>query len=287
MQPTEFIDQDSGQIVQLGMVPDLTNQQYHEAPGDSSSTIKAVGEKSLLHFWYGNVRPDREPEPESEDLIFGTAIHTSVLEPHLFEGAYLKSMKWDRRTKDGKAGYADFLEQCKEKGAIGLHPDQYEACLRIRDRIHAHPIARGFLTGGAAEQSFFSIDPETGGLKKCRPDYLAGACIDLKSTTDASEESFGRDIGNMGYDVSAAWYIDVLTECYGYPPEHFVWLAAEKTPPYAIGIHFATPEQIAAGRAYARRHYLRLLNARKTNRWPDYGEEFGAIPANIPRYIRR
>jgi exodeoxyribonuclease VIII len=282
---SEYIDATTGEVVPLGLVEGLSNEAYHAAPGYSSSVVKASMEQSLLHYWHRYERPDREPEEPSEDLIFGTAVHAALLEPDVFERTYRKSLQFDRRTKIGKEGFAAFQAECAEKKQIALPPDSYDACQRIRDRILRHPVAAGMFTGGRAEQSFFAIDQTTGELRKCRPDYLSGWCIDLKTTKDASKKAFGRDIGNFGYDLSAAWYLDVLNDVYGEEPEHFVWVAAEKEPPYAIGIYFAERHQIERARECIRRGFKRLVEAKRNNHWPDYGES--AEPADIPPWIER
>ena len=271
----------------LGLVS-MTNDQYHAAPGDSSTRIKALMETSLLHYWHQYERPDREPEEPSDDLIFGNATHCAVLEPDLFPATYVKSQPFNLRTNAGKAMAQEFAAECAAKNQIALLPDAYQACLAIRDRVHTHPLIKGLFTGGKAEQSFFAVDPETGELIKCRPDYLhdtGWALLDLKTTKDAHPRAFAKDVANLGYDISVPWYFDVLSTLYGEAPQNFIWVAVEKKPPFAMSVTFAKPEDIARARVTARHHYRRLIEARRTNVWSDYAVE--VLPLDMPRWADR
>lgn len=269
---------------QLGLV-DMTNDEYHAAPGTSSSHIKDVIDQSLLHYWYNHVRQDREPV-QTEAFNFGTATHTAILEPDLLESTIVKAPAFNLRTKEGKTLRDDFAAE--HAGKIVLVPEEYVAVLTIRDRVHTHPVAAGLLTGGRAEQSFFATDPETGELIKCRPDYLQSsgfAMIDVKSTKNAAPASFAKDCANYHYDISVPWYFDVLKALYGETPRHFVFLAVEKQPPYALGLYFAQPADIERARVAARRNFLRIIEARRANHWPDYGTS--VEPLVMPGWVKR
>jgi len=73
------------------------------------------------------------------------------------------------------------------------------------------PDLAALLADGYGEASAFWIDPETGELCKCRPDWTSPAgggviLVDGKTCQDASPEGFGRAIWNMDYHLQAAWY---------------------------------------------------------------------------------
>lgn len=269
----------------IGLVQ-MSNDDYHAAPGYSSSHIKDVMGRSLLHFWHDHVRPDREPEESKKHLDFGTATHTAILEPDLLGQTCIESPPFNLKSPAGRAERDKFAEE--NAGRIVLTPDEFKAVLAIRDRVHTHPVVSGLLMGGKAEQSFFAIDPETGELVKCRPDYLhenGFAMIDVKSTKDAGPEAFGKDGGNYKYDISVPWYFDVLDYLYGEVPQHFIFLAIEKEPPYAMGLYYAKPKDIERARESARRNFARIVNAKRTNYWPDYAEE--VLPFDLPGWVKR
>jgi len=149
--------------------------------------------------------------------------------------------------------------------------------------VHLHPVAAGLLQGGKAEQSFYAIDKETGELIKCRTDYLAGDIIvDVKTTDDASPAGFGKSAANYRYPLQVAWYHDVLDAAFVEHPAHWVFLAVEKEPPYAIGLYFAQPEDIVRARPAGRRDFLRIVEHKRSGEWPDYGVE--ALPLQLPSW---
>lgn len=269
----------------LGLV-EIDNDSYHAGPGISSSHLHTWADGSPLHYWHKYLNPDREPEVETDAKRLGHAVHAAVLEPDLFESKYLVTPNFNRRTKDGRALYEEFLQENKDKNIIT--PEDKEICLAIRDRVYRHPTARGLLSGGKAEQSFYTRDAETGELIKCRFDYLQDsgfAAIDVKSTISASPEAFGRQVGNLRYDVSAAWYLDILQQLYGDTPEHWIWLAFEKEPPYAIGIYYAESDMLQRALATARRDFMGIVQHRRMNYWPDWGAE--VMPLKLAAWVKR
>jgi hypothetical protein len=270
----------------LGLIPNMSNDEYHAAPGTSSSTIKDVMEESLLHYWERNINPDREVEERSRVLDFGTVAHAAVLEPDQLDSLFVTSPPFALRTVNGRAMRDEFEKE--HAGVAILTEDEVKAVYAIRDRVHTHPVVSGLFKGGKAEQSYFAKDPRTGQRIKCRPDYLHDnlfAVLDVKTADDASPEGFGRDSAKWKYDISAPWYMDVLEEVCGQMPKHFIFVPIEKKPPYAMGLYYAQPLDIVRARQCMHRHFDRLIKAHEDNKWPDYAEE--ALPLQLPGWVKR
>ena len=71
-----------------GVFPDMPNAEYHGAhPHIGSSGFKQLA-RSPLHYWAAYVDPDRERKEPSRVMVMGTAWHTGLFEPHLFDDAY-------------------------------------------------------------------------------------------------------------------------------------------------------------------------------------------------------
>lgn len=264
----------------LGLVP-CTNEEYHSGPGISKSHLDKIAGGSPRHYWHHYLNPDRERSEPTPAMVLGSAIHSIILEPDLFTSEYVANPGIDKRTKDGKAEWAAF--QAEHKGKTILSDEDFQTCLAVRDAVHLHPVAAGLLTGGEAEQSFYAIDPEHGELVKCRTDYLSGDLIvDVKSTADASPDGFARSCANFRYPHQVAWYRDVMDAAFGEPPAHWVFMAVETKPPYAIGLYFAQPEDIARARLACRRDLQRIVDHKRSGQWPDYGAE--ALPLALPKW---
>lgn len=268
----------------LGLV-DCTNDAYHNGPGISKSHLDKIAGKSPMHYWHHYINPDRERAEPTPALVLGQAIHSIILEPDTFKDAYAINPGIDRRSNAGKAEFAQFVAESAGKTIIT--DDQAQACYQIRDAVHRHPLARGLLSGGKPEQSFYAVDPETGELIKCRVDYLpnnGSMIVDVKSTDDASPTGFAKSCANFRYHVQTAWYWRVLDTYYGEHPQHWVFLAFEKDPPFAIGVYFAQPEDVARARLAADRDFARIVEHKRANFWPDYGTE--ALPIQMPSWWR-
>lgn len=283
-QPTPMFPDDDGVLAPhpLGLV-ECTNDEYHSGPGISKSHLDVIHGKSPKHYWHKYLNPDREPEEPTPAKVLGTAIHSIILEPDLFDSTVAINPGIDRRSNAGKAEYAQFLAE--SAGKLIITDEQAQACYAVRDTVHQHPLARGLLTGGKAEQSFYAVDDETGELIKCRVDFLpdnGSMIVDVKSTEDASPAAFGKSSANYRYPVQTAWYWHVLDSAFGEHPQHWVFLAFEKEPPYAIGVYFAQPDDVARAAIAAREDLLRIVEHKRSGQWPDYGTE--ALPLTMPRW---
>ena len=63
-----------------------------------------------------------------------------------------------------------------------------------------------------------------------------------------------------------------MAAAFGEAPPWWVFVAVEKKPPYAIGIYYATPDQIDLGRRQARQLFKRLVAAKRLDQWPSYSD---------------
>ena len=278
-----------------GHYPEMTNDDYHSTGGISKSHLDDIADRSPLHYWNERVRPDREPRDKTPALILGDAIHKAILEPDLLESNFItapadapkrpssaqrKAKKPSIETLEAIDFWDNFGRQAF--GKTILDTDDLAMIKRARDSVHRHPVAGPLLRGGMPEQTFFAICPRTGALIKCRSDYLKPRMIvDLKSTEDASPEGFGKSAFNYRYDVQAAWYPHVV-EASGWhePIEHFVFVAIEKSEPFACGVYYAVeevmgwnniPERPLDDARYVMNANLDMILAcRERGQWPDY-----------------
>lgn len=263
----------------------MTNDEYHASAGYSKSHLDKIAD-CPRDYWHHYLNPDRGPEEQSPDLILGSAIHSAVLEPDLFKSQFLVLPDLDLRTKKGREERDLFV--ANNPGAAIITVEQRETALAVRDAVHTHPVASRLLRRGAAEQSWFAVDPETGEQIKCRTDWFddgAGLIVDLKSTKDASPDGFGKSAANLRYHLQPPWYQDVFEAEFGAAPPWWVFLAVEKVPPYKIGIYYPTPEDIQLGRQMARRDFMRIIDCKRTGQWPDYATE--AKPLMLPGWYKR
>jgi len=258
----------------------LTNEAYHRNPAVSKSHLDQVA-KSPRHYWCRYLDPDRViPEP-TPAMVIGTALHTAVLEPHLWgEQFAIPPQAFDRRTKAGKELAAAF--ELDAAGKTVLAPDDADRIRRMADAVHAHPAASFLLDlPGKREASYFWTDDETGLKCKCRPDWHSAdrrLIVDVKTTEDASMRGFQKSVANWRYHVQAAWYQRPFAEA-----EQFLFVAVEKQPPHLVAVYAATPMMVAAGERVATRDLAVLAQCRAAGEWPGYSDEIQLL--DLPGWV--
>lgn len=258
----------------------LTNAEYHARPEVSKSGLDMV-HRSPLHYWNRYLNPDRIVEAPTEAMTLGSALHTRVLEPHLFDDEYAVAPHCDRRTKEGKMIWADF-----EEGAAGKTLLKADDALRIAgmaDAVRKHKAASFLLTmPGKAEQSYFWTDVETGEECKCRPDWHSAdgrIIVDVKTTEDGSPGKFLRSsVLGWRYHVQAAFYMQGLPSA-----EVFLFLVVEKKPPFAVAVYSLPQKLIDRGLAEAHDDLSLIASCRATSLWPSYSEEIEELP--LPKWL--
>lgn len=270
----------------IGIFAGVSNDAYHGGPGDSKSDLDRV-RRSLLHY-KTNKDAANDNEPTTAQFI-GSAFHSCLLEPEDFAARYVVAPKFDRRTKDGKAGWEAF--QSENAGKLLLDQCQNDQLFDMAEAVHNHEAAHALLTGasGQAELSAFWNDLETGLFLRCRPDFLRddGIVVDVKTTDDASLEEFSRSIVKWRYHVQAAFYLDGLAVAIKQSgsdrvvPDQFVFLVVEKKPPYAVACYVLDEEAIALGREEYREDVLRLAGAKALNMFPGYGNKIQKISVPV------
>lgn len=242
-----------------------SNEKYHankEAIG--SSLLKKIASKSVLHALASENK-------SSAALELGSAIHCAILEPEQFDRQFIASPSFDRRTKEGKLLAEQFESMAQGKTVITK--DQLEIVKGILKSLGQHEIAHAMLSGGEAEYSYYAKDEETGLMLKCRPDYFnQNALIDIKSTRDASVSEFTRSCVNLGYQIQAAFYLDVFNKANGTNIEDFFFIAVETEAPYAVNIFKMGEAEIALGRNQYRAALKEYANAKNN---PEKIYEFG------------
>lgn len=265
----------------------MTNEAYHANTARIGKSGLDLIAKSPAHYWAKYLDPNREREKPTPALLFGTAVHSAILEPHDFSDRYQVFPDVNRRTNAGKAEYEALQEHAKQNNITYLSADDLAACLRIRDAVHKHPAARLLLQSGVAEDTLLWDDQLTGAQCKARPDFLSsntGYIVDVKTTQDASPSGFSKSAYGYRYHVQAAWYLDGHMASLGKPAEGFAFIAVEKEPPYAVSVYYVTSDFYELGKATYLRDLNKYMECLHANKWPGYSEDFQ--PINLPAWAK-
>lgn len=243
-------------------------QEYRASDGVSQSQLQWF-DQTPAHFWYHLTHPT-EPTPAMQ---LGTLVDALLFEQPL---KYAVSPFPDFRTKDAKA-WRDGVES---GGGIVFTSERYEHAKALVDAVKARSTCRELLTDGRAQVAMWAeletSDPAYPPIQcKGLADFLCSgvaAVVDFKSTENASPETFGRHLINMGYDLQAAFYLDLLA-ANGEAGLDWIWIVGEVDPPHEVAVYKAPEALIARGRAKYRRYLALLSKCLATGEWPGYPDE--------------
>lgn len=247
-----------------------SNADYHADPAISASHLHAVA-ASPYHYWSRFLAPDRPPSVQTAAMKLGSLTHCAVLEPDELSSRY--GICLPRNTKAGK----EMEGEMAASGIEAVTSTDMEQALAMAASVRSHQAAAELLRTGKAEQSFWWDDLATGLRCKCRPDWYNGTTlVDLKTTTDASPRGFAKAVANWRYHVQQAHYMA------GTFAERFVFIAVEKTYPYAVGVYELDTTAMDAAEATRRNNLQTIADCRAINEWPGYSNT--VQPLSLPEW---
>lgn len=268
---------DSATLVRSGIIPGIPIEEYHKHSSVSKSQLDQFA-KSPAHYLASLTTPRKE----TPAMRIGSIFHGMVLEPEFTHIAVAPVC--DKRTKEGKAIFAEF--EANNSRSVIVTADEGEMLNGMVASVMAHPKASILLSGpGIAEGSAFWHDERSGELCRCRPDKYRqdlGIIVDLKSTEDASPAGFARSIWKYAYHRQAALYMDGVEAATGDIIRGFVFVACEKTPPYAVGVYQLDMQGEEAGRVSYKTLLLDLADCKASRKFPAYSAKIETI--SLPAY---
>jgi len=256
---------------------DIPEDEYHaDTTRISASMIKMMHAKTPAHVYDAFFAPDRE-QPESAALDFGRMFHAAVLEPETFDDKYMVMPEGlDRRTKEGKALWADILASGKQAVAS----DKFNDVKKMAANIHKLPIWSKIMDNNPQFEKTVMTENRRIRMdifvEPC-DDFPRGLIVDLKSCVDASPYRFGYDCNKLGYHIQAAYYCDVVfNKTGGWIPD-FTILASEKTRPFIAKAYEVGQVERNIGWQIAYSAYEKLVGCMAKNEWPAYGDDIEPI----------
>lgn len=254
-----------------GFYDDIDETDYHS----DRTTISASGLKLLLKA--PALYRHRLDHPTTTDTLeFGKAAHRKVLGV----GADIVVVDADSwRTKAA----IEQRDTARAAGKVALLTKDAQRVDDMGDVLSSHALAMRLLSQGRPEVSAYAEDDETGLMRRCRFDWLADNILsDYKSCADASPHGFANAVARYGYDLAAAYYLDIATAL-GHDAQAFAFIAQEKEPPYLVEVYDLDAEFLARGRRRYRAGLERLRDCLATDLWPGYtGRDFTTLAA--PRW---
>ena len=188
-------------------------------------------------------------------------------------------------------------------GKLILSREERDYVVEMMMSVHRHPLVGAYLGRGKSEVSAFAemeatfVDRDTSEIitkmvkVKARFDWLHEVdglepfILDIKTTADfASKSSFQKTISKFGYQIQAAFYLEIARLC-GYPATCFKIVPVEKEPPFAVALYTISEHAIEIGK----REFQKLLSVyamcQHHQEWYGYSQEDLII--DLPPYHGR
>jgi hypothetical protein len=252
---------------------------YYDVNFEDYKKIDAVNASFIKRFASCPASVNIQIE-QTRNMIIGSAIHALTLEGReVYQSQYATAPQCDRRTKEGKAIYADFEASAPGKTVITI--DEEEIIRGCYSSLMAHSNARKLLdeSEGQPEVTLMWIDEETGLPCKARldrlPDPSKGLVIDLKSTSDASKKGFVRQICNLSYDLQAAHYM-MGCKALNIGAEVFAFVGVQTSKPYPVTTCFMNSDWMIWAKCEINRLMSLIKESKELNFYPAW-----EVPSHI------
>jgi hypothetical protein len=254
-------------------------EQYHANAAISHSKLECFRRRPALFFkkYVAKTLPQSE---ESNAFRLGSAVHCAILEESTFADRYAVKPDCDRRTKEGKAQFAEW--SAHHLGKTFISAEELVQVIAMREAVAAHPIACDLLKTGTPETTWRVPQANALGALQCRTDWwnadgcetTAGApyVLDIKTVESLDSDAFRnfeRAAFSYGYHRQAGFYLPLINELHSKPVAQMYYVAIEKVEPFGCAVYRLSDDAIARGQDENIEDLIRLKRCYETGVWPN------------------
>lgn len=254
---------------------------YHEHPAISASKLKKIACGTDKDYWAAYLDPERMPLQPTDAMRQGSLVDCLITEPDKFDRKYVVAPKCDRRTKAGKAQWAEAQEGARAKCAELIPDDWHHIAKQIAAELLNDPVAGVYLKG-QGQQPHFWHDAEHDIECRYLPDMeipAEGLLVDLKKSKSANPAHFARQAYSLGYDIQVAHYAEGYKDRYGEYPKQIVLLAYEWSWPFNWSVNVISDELLEVGRRRREEAMCRIKECTGINEWTSWGVHVMSPPS--------
>lgn len=259
--------------MKLGFNPGISNEDYHGDREYISSSGLKLFLKDPRKFYKVYVENEPIEQEYKSALDFGSYIHARILEPHLldeefavFEGTMRRGKVWEEFKEN--AGDKIIITSSQKSLADKMLKTYEETEVVLGKHGHSTNVpVTSFFSDGVAEESLCGLIDDV--KIKVRFDYRReyedfGEIFDVKTTSDyiSSKAQVERICANFGYHISAALYVDLVTQVTGKPHDFYFCFLSKKDG--ACRLFKASKQMLEKGREEYKKAIAGLKEARKT-----------------------
>lgn len=298
-------------LIADGLHPYLDERKYRRDPAIAVSDIKEM-RLSPAHFYakkFGGYRPEK-----SNAQNIGTLVHLACLEPEVFDSHVIldpvdapkrptKAQREAKKPSEETIKAIEFWDKWEKEnaGKEVLSVDELAQIKGIRDSVFGHEDAMALLKDTQHEVAMFKtilVDGQEIRVKGkadiiTRRDTIA----DIKTVDRgyANPRDFAKSIDKWGYEMQAAWYLDLFNAIEGKHVEddfeipktkrRWVFIVAEKEPPFAVCTLELDQDSIEIGRRENEMYLRQLARCFSKNEWPGPPRERGLV--GLPEWRKK
>lgn len=270
-------------IISTGVYTDLTSEDYHADKHSISRSALMDFNVTPYTYWAKHLNPDRPKKDATPAMSFGTAFHTLILEPKLFNEQYAVLPEAVKLKDVGREIYDNYkrnTEKMENSGKIILTQQEFNTLRAMELKILSNEKAMNLIRESRIENSFFWQDEDSGLIVKARPDILhSNMIVDLKTCFDASPRSFQRSMMDGGYHIQGAIIREGVRVLEDNTIDNVINICIETKYPHNMGIYPIEKEAIDAGHIKFKQLLVDLKHAIVHNEFIDYGIQSIGLPS--------
>lgn len=297
------------QTIKDGIHPSLEEHIYRKDPAIAISDLKEM-QYSPAHFYskkYGGFRQYR-----TEAMNIGTMVHLRVLEPERFAAETImdpvdapkrptKAQREAKKPSEETIKAIDFWDDWERVNGqkTVLSVEDLAQINGVAAAIEAHPDAAALLANSTRELAMFrtvQVDGQTVRIKG-KADVIGNNDIiaDIKTVErcNANAWDFGRSVEKWSYHMQAAWYLDLyngltqIDDPFSGITEKTKWvfIVAEKEPPFAVATLELDAESIEIGRRMNEAYLKQFAKCQATGEWPGPSIQRGLV--TLPEWKKK
>ena len=266
-------------MLELGVHRDLSMQEYLDD--------KAIGSSDLVKI--GATPADYKaaltaPHKESKALIFGTMLHSKILEPDTFKQYYIDEVDFGNcRLKENKTNKDYWLKL--NAGKIIVSESDKASLEKIEKAAHVHDELNEILMNGVMNVEItgvaeFAKHLTPGGLRlKTREDIISDGWIyDIKTTSSpVTDIGIARTIMKYQYHLKAAHHTQVMRRA-GLDIKGFGWIfITTNQDAFHIVVKRLSAPLLEASIDKHTELVSLLAQCTKDDTWPGYSQEVEEI----------
>jgi exodeoxyribonuclease VIII len=248
---------------------------YDNAEGLNCSGAKILLQSPLKYkTWL-----ECEDDEQTPALRLGRLIHLSILQPDLYDAQIVVAPECDRRTKDGKEIWNNFLLTLRKgQESVSRAESELIANMSVSAKDAIDKIVSYCGLDGVKQQTEVALFKTYNGCRiKGRLDMLIGdVIIDFKSTNDASD--YGRDVAKYLYHLQDAWYRELAGA------KRFFFVPIEKDKPNDYQICELDADAIAEGKRLMDKAVDVYKECNLYKCFPGYSKDIKTL--SLPRFAK-